>query len=160
MLKIRFNRTGKKNQASYRLVLQEHTVAPGGRHIEVMGSHNPHTKQTVLRTERIQYWMGQGAQLSPTVHNLLVKEGVIEGKKFAVKMDRPVKKEEPVAEEAKAEEVPAEAVAETVVPEETSTATVVEMPVVVAEAVAPEEEVKEEIPAEAAAEETKEKIAK
>lgn len=106
MLKIRFNRTGKRNQASYRLVLQEHTVAPGGRHIEVMGSHNPHTKQTVLRTERIQYWMGQGAQLSPTVHNLLVKEGVIEGKKIVVKMDRPVK-EEPVAE-VKAEEVPAE----------------------------------------------------
>lgn len=123
MLKIRFNRTGKRNQASYRLVLQEHTVAPGGRHIEVMGSHNPHTKETVLRTERIQYWMGQGAQLSPTVHNLLVKEGVIEGKKIVVKMDRPVVEEpavaEPVAEksvveEVKAEEVPVEAVAEVV----------------------------------------------
>jgi small subunit ribosomal protein S16 len=107
MLKIRFNRTGKRNQASYRLVLQEHTVAPGGRHIEVMGSHNPHTKQTVLRTERIQYWMGQGAQLSPTVHNLLVKEGVIEGKKIVVKMDRPVK-EEAVVEEVKVEEAPVE----------------------------------------------------
>jgi small subunit ribosomal protein S16 len=123
MLKIRFNRTGKRNQASYRLVLQEHTVAPGGRHIEVMGSHNPHTKQTVLRTERIQYWMGQGAQLSPTVHNLLVKEGVIEGKKIAKKMERPVKEEPAVAEvivdksvveETKVEEVPAE-VAEEVV---------------------------------------------
>ena len=122
MLKIRFNRTGKRNQSSYRLVLQEHTVAPGGRHIEVMGSHNPHTKETVLRTERIQYWMGQGAQLSPTVHNLLVKEGVIYGKKIVVKMDRPVKEEpvvaeavadKPVVEEAvagetKAGEVPAE----------------------------------------------------
>lgn len=107
MLKIRFNRTGKKNQASYRLVLQEHTVAPGGRHIEVMGSYNPHTKQTVLRTERIQYWMGQGAQLSPTVHNLLVKEGMIQGKKFAVKMDRPAPvatpAEEPVVEVVKGE---------------------------------------------------------
>lgn len=130
MLKIRFNRTGKRNQASYRLVLQEHTVAPGGRHIEVMGSHNPHTKQTVLRTERIQYWMGQGAQLSPTVHNLLVKEGMIEGKKIVVKMDRPVVKEEPavaevvadkpVVEEMKVEEAPVEVVAEAVeVPAET-----------------------------------------
>lgn len=114
MLKIRFNRTGKRNQASYRLVLQEHTVAPGGRHIEVMGSHNPHTKQTVLRTERIQYWMGQGAQLSPTVHNLLVKEGVIEGKKIVVKMDRPTAVatdvasvvEEPVVEEEVVKEAP------------------------------------------------------
>ncbi len=135
MLKIRFNRTGKRNQASYRLVLQEHTVAPGGRHIEVMGSHNPHTKQTVLRTERIQYWMGQGAQLSPTVHNLLVKEGVIEGKKIVVKMDRPVK-EEVVAEEVKAEETPAEvAVKEEVVTETPveETPEVIETPVVAEE---------------------------
>lgn len=129
MLKIRFNRTGKRNQATYRLVLQEHTVAPGGRHIEVMGSHNPHTKQTVLRTERIQYWMGQGAQLSPTVHNLLVREGVIEGKKIAVKMDRPVMAEpaasevvagKPVVEEVTAKEAPAKAAVEAVeVPAET-----------------------------------------
>lgn len=133
MLKIRFNRTGKRNQASYRLVLQEHTVAPGGRHIEVMGSHNPHTKQTVLRTERIQYWMGQGAQLSPTVHNLLVKEGVIEGKKIVVKMDRPVVAvaEEAVVEEVKAEEVPAEAVAAETPVEETPE--VIETPVVAEE---------------------------
>ncbi len=131
MLKIRFNRTGKRNQASYRLVLQEHTVAPGGRHIEVMGSHNPHTKQTVLRTERIQYWMGQGAQLSPTVHNLLVKEGVIEGKKIVVKMDRPVVAvaEEAVVEEVKAEAASAEAV-ETPVEE---TPEVIETPVVAEE---------------------------
>ncbi|MFZ1720603.1 MAG: 30S ribosomal protein S16 [Candidatus Moraniibacteriota bacterium] len=127
MLKIRFNRTGKRNQASYRLVLQEHTVAPGGRHIEVMGSHNPHTKQTVLRTERIQYWMGQGAQLSPTVHNLLVKEGVIEGKKIVVKMDRPVVA---VVEEAVVEEVKGEVVAETPVEE---TPKVTETPVVAEE---------------------------
>jgi small subunit ribosomal protein S16 len=131
MLKIRFNRTGKRNQASYRLVLQEHTVAPGGRHIEVMGSHNPHTKQTVLRTERIQYWMGQGAQLSPTVHNLLVKEGVIEGKKIVVKMDRPVVAvaEEAVVEEVKAEAASAEAV-ETPVEE---TPEVIQTPVVAEE---------------------------
>ncbi len=132
MLKIRFNRTGKKNQASYRLVLQEHTVAPGGRHIEVMGSHNPHTKQTVLRTERIQYWMSQGAQLSPTVHNLLVKEGVIEGKKIVVKMDRPVVAvtEEAAVEEVKAGEVLAEAVVETPVEE---TPEVIETPLVAEE---------------------------
>ncbi len=131
MLKIRFNRTGKRNQASYRLVLQEHTVAPGGRHIEVMGSHNPHTKQTVLRTERIQYWMGQGAQLSPTVHNLLVKEGVIEGKKIVVKMDRPVVA---VAEEAVVEEVKAEAAsAEVVETPVEETPEVIETPVVAEE---------------------------
>ncbi len=138
MLKIRFNRTGKRNQASYRLVLQEHTVAPGGRHIEVMGSHNPHTKQTVLRTERIQYWMGQGAQLSPTVHNLLVKEGVIEGKKIVVKMDRPVK-EEAAVEEVKVEEAPVEEAKEV----EAVAETLVEAPVEAVEAPVAEEKTEE-----------------
>ncbi|MDQ5961238.1 MAG: small subunit ribosomal protein [Patescibacteria group bacterium] len=144
MLKIRFNRTGKRNQASYRLVLQEHTVAPGGRHIEVMGSHNPHTKQTVLRTERIQYWMGQGAQLSPTVHNLLVKEGVIEGKKIVVKMDRPVVEEpavaEAVADKAVVEEVKVE---EAPVEEATEVEAVAEIPVEAVEAPVAEEKTEE-----------------
>lgn len=113
-------------------------MAPGGRHIEVMGSHNPHTKQTVLRTERIQYWMGQGAQLSPTVHNLLVKEGVIEGKKIVVKMDRPVK-EEAVVEEVKVEEAPVEEATEV----EAVAETPVEAPAEAVEAPVAEEKTEE-----------------
>jgi small subunit ribosomal protein S16 len=104
MLTIRFNRTGRKNRAYFRVVLQEHTVAPGGRHVEVLGSHDPHMKKTVLKAERIQYWLGQGAQASDTVHNLLVKEGVIEDKKRAIKMERPAKAEEAPAAEASAKE--------------------------------------------------------
>ena len=97
MLSIRFNRTGRKNRSNFRIVVQEHTVAPGGRHVEVLGSYDPHQKKAVLRTERIQYWMSQGAQASDSVHNLLVREGAIEGKKIAVKMKRPVAKEAEVA---------------------------------------------------------------
>lgn len=114
MLAIRFNRTGKRNHASFRVVLQEHTKAPGKRHVEILGSYDPHKKTTILKKERILYWIGQGAQTSPVVTNLLIREGVIEGKKVAKKMPRPVAKEEAkaeeapaVAEEAKAEEVPA-----------------------------------------------------
>jgi small subunit ribosomal protein S16 len=102
MLSIRFNRTGRKNRASFRIVVQEHTVAPGGRHVEVVGSYDPHQKKAVLKTERIQYWLSQGAQASDSVHNLLIREGAIEGKKIAVKMKRPVAKTEEVASEAAA----------------------------------------------------------
>ncbi len=98
MLAIRFNRTGKRNQAHFRVVLQEHTVAPGKRHIELLGSYDPHKKTTILKKERILYWIGQGAQVSPAVHNTLVREGVIEGKKIVKKMPRPVAKETPVEE--------------------------------------------------------------
>ncbi len=111
MLTIRFNRTGKKNRVSYRVVLQEKTKAPGKRHIEILGSHDPHTKTTILKKDRILEWLAKGVQTSDTVHNLLVREGIVEGKKVARKMPRPEPKEvaEPEvvaeAEEAVADEV-------------------------------------------------------
>jgi small subunit ribosomal protein S16 len=101
MLVIRLNRFGKRNQAQFRVVLQEKTKAPGHRHIEMLGSHNPHSKVTILKKDRILHWIGQGAQPSDRVHNMLVKDGVIEGKIIPKKMPRPVKKE---AEASKAEE--------------------------------------------------------
>jgi small subunit ribosomal protein S16 len=92
MLTIRFNRTGKKNHAQFRVVVQEHTVAPGGRHVEVLGSYDPHQKKAVLKAERITYWLGQGAQMSDSAFNLCVKEGVVKAdKKRAVKIARSVK---------------------------------------------------------------------
>ena len=105
MLTIRFNRTGRKNRANFRVVVQEHTVAPGGRHVEVLGSYDPHQKKAVLQAERIQYWLSQGAQMSDTAFNLFVKEGVVKSdKKRSVKIARPVKAEEVPVEEVKAEE--------------------------------------------------------
>ncbi len=105
MLAIRFNRTGKRNHASFRIVLQEHTKAPGKRHVEILGSYDPHKKAAVLQKDRILHWIGQGAQASPVVMNLLIREGIIEGKKIAKKIPQPVAKEE--KEEMKAAEAPA-----------------------------------------------------
>lgn len=104
MLVIRFNRVGKKNLAYFRVVLQERTQAPGKRHVEILGSYDPHKKTNVLKKERILYWISQGAQASPVVTNLFIREGVITSKKIAKKMPRPVVKEE-IEEEVKAEEV-------------------------------------------------------
>lgn len=120
MLMIRFNRVGKRNRAHFRVVLQERSKAPGKRHVEILGSHDPHKKTTILSKDRILYWIGQGVQTSDVVHNLLVREGVIEGKKLAKKMPRPVKKEaeaEAVATEAEGAE-PVEAKAEEAAPAE------------------------------------------
>lgn len=101
MLTIRFNRVGKKNQASFRIALQEQSKAPGKRHVEMLGSYDPHRKSVVLKQERILHWIGLGAQLSDSVYNLLVSQGVVTSdKKRAIKMTRPVIKavEAPVAE--------------------------------------------------------------
>ncbi len=110
MLAIRLNRTGKRNRAHFRVVVQEHTKAPGKRHVEIVGSYDPHKKTTILNKDRILYWVSQGAQVSDAVHNMLVREGIVEAKKIAKKMPRPVVKEAPVAEVAPAEEVKAEEV--------------------------------------------------
>jgi len=105
MIVIRFSRTGRKNKPQFRLVVQEHTAAPTGRHIEIVGSWNPHQKEGVFKNERIVYWLSKGAQASDTVHNLLVSQKIIKGEKRAVKM----KKVEKPAEEVKAEETVAPA---------------------------------------------------
>lgn len=99
MLTIRFARVGKRNKAQFKIMLQEHTVAPGGRHIEILGNYNPHSKETNLKEDRIKYWVSQGAQPSNTVHNLLVRNGVIEAAKRKVKV--PAKKVEEKIEEVK-----------------------------------------------------------
>ena len=123
MLTIRFARVGKRNKAQFKIMLQEHTVAPGGHHIEILGNYNPHSKEANLKDDRIKYWVSKGAQLSNTVHNLLVRKGVIEAAKRKVKV--PAKKVEEKIEEVKEavevkdEEVKIEdAVAKEVKPEE------------------------------------------
>lgn len=113
MLTIRFNRTGKKNRPYFRVVLQEHTKAPGKRHVEILGSYDPLKKTTILKKDRILYWIGQGVRTSDVVHNVLIREGVIEGKKIAKKMPKPVAKEEVKAEAAPAPEVAEAPAAET-----------------------------------------------
>lgn len=145
MLAIRFNRTGKRNHASFRVVLQEHTKAPGKRHVEILGSYDPHKKATILNKERILYWIGQGAQTSPVVTNLLIRESVIERKKIAKKMPRPVAKEVPKTEDAAAPVATDTAVKA----EETTPASVVEEPKAAAEEESVSEAVsKEEVRAE------------
>jgi small subunit ribosomal protein S16 len=81
--------------------------------LELLGSYNPKTKATILNKERILMWHKDGAQISDTVRNLLITNGVIEGKKINVlpKKSPPKKEEEaPKAEAPSAapvEETPA-----------------------------------------------------
>lgn len=115
MLAIRLNRIGRKHQPSYRLVVSERRSKLGGPPVEDLGFFNPFTKTFAFKQERVKHWLGIGAKPTVTVHNLLVKQGVISGPKFKVSM----KKAEVKSEEAQsagdklAENVP-EAVSVTV----------------------------------------------
>lgn len=83
MLVIRLSRHGRKKRPTYRLVLQERDWAPSSKAIENLGTMNPHTDPAtvVLKEDRITYWLGQGAQPSNTVHNMLVTAGLIKADK-------------------------------------------------------------------------------
>jgi small subunit ribosomal protein S16 len=82
MLKIRLQRIGRKNEAAFRLVLTDSKNGPqSGKFKEVLGSYTVKNDAIVLKKESIQEWIKKGAQVSDTAHNILVKEGVIEGKK-------------------------------------------------------------------------------
>lgn len=84
MLSIRFFRVGKKNKAFFKLVVNDkRRSAKAGKFLEDLGYYNPITKEKSFKADRIKYWIAQGAEVTATVNNLLVKEKVIEGKKVA-----------------------------------------------------------------------------
>lgn len=75
----------------------------------MLGSYNPKMDRIELNAERIKHWIGNGATVSDTVHNLLVTKKIIDGKKINVLPKKTVeKKDEPVVESAPAAEAPAE----------------------------------------------------
>lgn len=89
MLMIRLQRTGRKNNPSFRVALAEKRSKPKSGALELLGSYDPKTKQSILKKERILYWLSQGAHPSATAHNLLISQGVMQGKKVVIKMAKP-----------------------------------------------------------------------
>lgn len=101
MLMIRLQRVGRKNDPSFRVVVTDSRRGPkSGNNIEVVGSHNPSQGGPVINADRVKYWISKGAKVSDTIHNILVKKGIIQGNTIDV---LPAKKETPVV----AEEAPA-----------------------------------------------------
>lgn len=81
MLKIRLQRIGKRGQAYFKVVVTEHTRKPKGKYLELLGSYDPHKNEMNVDAKKVKHWLSQGAKMSPTVNNLLVGKGVIEGEK-------------------------------------------------------------------------------
>jgi small subunit ribosomal protein S16 len=73
VLMIRLARVGARKQPHYRVVVIEKDRARNGRSIEVVGIYNPRTTPATvdLKRDRIEYWTGNGAQLSDRVGKLL-----------------------------------------------------------------------------------------
>lgn len=80
MVKIRLRRMGKKKQPVYRIVVADSHMPRDGRYIEALGFYDPKTEPSTieLNGERALYWLGQGAQPSNQVQNLMKIKGVWE----------------------------------------------------------------------------------
>ena len=106
MLKIRLKRIGRKHDPSFRVVVTEVTSPPKGKYKEAVGFYNSALKQLKLNAERIKYWLSVGAQPTASVHNILVKEKIVDAPKrraHSTRIRKPVVIEEKKVEVVKSE---------------------------------------------------------
>ena len=114
MLTIRLFRIGRRNQPAFKIVVTDkRRSSTRGRFVEEVGVYNPLSKQRNLKGDRIKYWISQGAQPSPTVHNMLVTDKVIEGKKIPKHKATPVAASAAEAESSATPTTPAAPAVET-----------------------------------------------
>jgi small subunit ribosomal protein S16 len=76
-VKIRLARHGAKKSPLYRIVVADTESPRDGRYLENVGTYDPlfDPAKVVLNSDRVKYWMNQGAKPTDTVRSLLKKEG-------------------------------------------------------------------------------------
>ncbi|MEM7720817.1 MAG: 30S ribosomal protein S16 [Pseudomonadota bacterium] len=126
-MKIRLARGGSKKRPFYSIVAADSRMPRDGRFIEKLGTYNPllpkdSEERVKMNMERVQHWLGEGAQPTDRVSRFLEAAGVLEKKERAnMQKAEPGKKAQERAEEkaakaaeaaeaaaAPAEEAPAE----------------------------------------------------
>jgi small subunit ribosomal protein S16 len=121
MLKLRLSMGGTKKRPVYKIVVADSRFPRDGRFIEKLGFFNPllpkEKKERVgLETDRIKYWLDQGAKPTTRVARILGENKLIEmpaagnnpNKAIPKKERKKEKAEAPKAEEKKAEAPKAE----------------------------------------------------
>ena len=75
MLVVRMRKAGSKKRPFFRVVVTDSRAARDSSFVEIVGHYNPRTKPALVTIdrERINYWVGKGAQLSDTVRTLLAR---------------------------------------------------------------------------------------
>jgi small subunit ribosomal protein S16 len=76
-LKIRLRQQGRNNRQTYRLVVTDIRNPRDGKYLEMVGWYNPFesdtAKEMAVDGDRINYWLGQGAELSDKAEQLISK---------------------------------------------------------------------------------------
>ena len=73
MLKIRLRRMGTRNAPFYRVVVSDSKKFPTSTAIEELGYYDTRVKPAIIKIdhERVSHWVGNGAQLSKTIKELV-----------------------------------------------------------------------------------------
>jgi len=104
-IKLRLARGGSKKRPFYRIVAADSRMPRDGRYIEKIGIYNPllpkdSEDRVKMDLERVQYWLGEGAQPTDRISRMLEAAGVLEKKERAnLKKGTPGKKAQERAEE-------------------------------------------------------------
>ncbi len=79
-VKMRLRRMGAKKAPHYRIVVADSRYPRDGRFIEEVGYYNPMTNPAEVKidAEKAKKWLGNGAQPTDTVRDLLKKSGVLD----------------------------------------------------------------------------------
>lgn len=77
-VRMRLARHGATKKPFYRIVVADNESPRDGRYLENVGTYNPlqEPAQVTLKTDRVLYWLQQGAIPTDTVRSLLKKQGV------------------------------------------------------------------------------------
>ena len=79
-VRIRLKRVGRRHRPSYRVAVMDSRRARDSNVIEELGHYDPigasEGQETVLKRDRIEYWLSVGARPSETVRRLLAKQGI------------------------------------------------------------------------------------
>lgn len=75
MLAISLVRMGAKGKPFYRVVVKEKRSKRDGKYIELLGTYDPMATPSAIKldNERVQYWIGVGAQPTQTAADLIRK---------------------------------------------------------------------------------------
>ena len=81
-VKIKLKRVGKVHAPQYRVVVADSRTARNGRAIEEIGIYQPLEDPSIIRvdSERVQYWLGVGAQPTEAVAAILKLAGLQRGR--------------------------------------------------------------------------------
>ncbi|MGB9911067.1 MAG: 30S ribosomal protein S16 [Microgenomates group bacterium] len=73
MLKIKFSQTGKKGARKYRIIVNEARSKRNGNYKDIIGWYDKSVSPPLFKLdkEKLDYWLKQGAQLTPAVKKII-----------------------------------------------------------------------------------------